>query len=297
MFDRIIVAVDGSEEARAAATAGFDLAETVGAPVDVIHVIEGTVLDSLRSETDREGGREHSETLLDEVAARGVDRGLEVSRSVLEGRPGRQIASYAGKRPGTVVVLGRQGRSAVSERLLGGVTERVLGRGTAPVLVHPGTAAASNTVAGPLLVPTDGSENARKAYPYATGLAATLGASIHLLGVVDLQEAGGVFDAGGLNSERLKGLEADWISLLAEEREVISTRGTGRNAVEIAVRRTEDFEGVSGAIQAYAAEAGVGSVLMGSHGRSNVGQQLLGSVTRLLLRQTEVPILVVPRES
>jgi len=294
MYDRFIVAVDDSEDARAAAEAGFDLAARFDAPVEVIHVLKRTALDSLRSTGDRQRLREEREALLDAVANRAADRDVRVSTTVLEGRPGRRIATYASQRPGSVVVLGRQGRSAVSKRVLGGVTERVLGRGMAPVLVHPGADAGADLASGPLLLPTDGSDNAQEAYPYATTLADAVGVGVHLLGVVDVQQAGGVFNAGGLDREHLGRLEDDWAALVDAERETLGATGPTPE-IQTAVRRTQDFEGVSGAIVAYGRESSVGSIVMGSHGRSNVGQQLLGSVTRLVIRTVSVPVLVVPR--
>ena len=295
MYDRFIVAVDDSEDARAAADAGFDLAARFDAPVEVIHVLKRTVLDSLRSAADRERLREDREALLESVAERAADRDLRVKTRVLEGRPAGRIATYASQRPGSVVVLGRQGRSAVSKRVLGGVTERVLGRGMAPVLVHPGADGAADPAPGPLLVPTDGSENAREAYPYASTLAEDADVGVHLLGVLDVQKAGGVFNAGGLDREHLRNLEDEWTSLVDAEREQLAAAAATPAEVQTAVRRTTDFEGVSGAIVDYVHESGVGTVVMGSHGRSNVGQQLLGSVTRLVLRTVDVPVLVVPR--
>jgi nucleotide-binding universal stress UspA family protein len=295
MFDRFIVAVDDSEDARAAAEAGFDLAARFDAPVEVVHVLKRTALDSLRSTADRDRVREERESLVESVAERAEARDLRVSTAVLDGRPGRRIARYASQRPGSVVVLGRQGHDGVSRRVLGGVTERVLGRGTTPVLVHPGADGSGDFTGGPLLLPTDGSENARAAYPYATDLAAAVEVPIHLLGVLDLQQVGGVFNAGGLERDHLERLEADWTALVDDERASLATNGPA-GEIRTAVRRTTDFDGVSGAIAEYADETGIGSVVMGSHGRSNVGQQLLGSVTRLVLRTLNVPVLVVPRE-
>ena len=293
MYDRFVVAVDDSEDARAAAETGFDLAARFDVPVEVIHVLKRTALDALRSATDREQLREDREALVEAVAERGGDRGLRVSTTVLEGHPGRRIATYASQRPGAVVVLGRQGRSAVSKRVLGGVTERVLGRGTAPVLVHPGADGDVDVAAGPVLVPTDGSENAREAYPYATSFADAVEAAVHLLGVLDLQRVGGVINAGGLAPDHQRRLEEEWDALVAAERETLAASGPA-DEIRTAVRRARDFDGISGTVAEYVEETGVESIVMGSHGRSNLRQQLLGSVTRLVLRTVDAPVLVVP---
>jgi nucleotide-binding universal stress UspA family protein len=66
-------------------------------------------------------------------------------------------------------------------------------------------------------------------------------------------------------------------------------------SVEPAVVRTADFDGVAAGVREYVREEGVDLVVMGSHGRSNLRRQLLGSVASTVLRTVDVPVVVVPR--
>ncbi|MGM0371384.1 MAG: universal stress protein [Halobacteriota archaeon] len=294
MYDRIVVAVDSSEEAAHAARTGFALAALLSVPVDVVTVLEASILDALRSGADRERLRSDREELLAEVESRAED--VSISSTLLEGRPADRIVEFAleaGSNP--LIVLGRQGRSSVSRRLLGGVTERVLERGAVPVLVDPGPGVAgSDFDPSRVLVPTDGSENAEVALPHAAGLARQFDAAVQLLSVIDLQRAGGVFNAGGLDTEFVEALENQAGTAVDAARETLEANEP-ELAVESTVRRSTDFEGVSGAICDHAATEHVDLVVMGSHGRSNVRRQLLGSVTGTVLRSIDVPTLVVPR--
>lgn len=294
MFDRFVVAVDGSDTARAAARTSFDLAAAFDAPVDLVNVLERSLLDALRSAGDREKLRDERLDLLEELAAEARERDRSPRTTVLDGNPATRIAEYAESRPGAVVVLGRQGRSSVSRQLLGGVTEAVIGAGTAPVLVVPETRESAPSDGGPVLVPTDGSENATNAYPHAATLAAELDASIHLLSVLDLQRVGGVFDAGGLDQSVIDRFEGDLREILEAGRTTLTERGPW-TTIDTELRRTDEFEGISGQIRDAAQSVEADWIVMGSHGRGNVKRQLVGSVTETLLRDVDVPVLVVPR--
>jgi nucleotide-binding universal stress UspA family protein len=166
------------------------------------------------------------------------------------------------------------------------------------VLVVPGEEDEDRTGAdySRVLVTTDGSENAEVATPHGTAIARGYGSDLHVLNVVDLQAAGGVFHAGGLEQEFLERLDArgqeavdsvaDWIERSAPEL-----------TVETAVERTASFEGAAAGIREYVEENGVDLVVMGSHGRSNLQRQLIGSVASTVLRTVDVPVLVVKRPS
>jgi nucleotide-binding universal stress UspA family protein len=263
--------------------------------VTVLHVLERSLLDALRSPGDRDRIRAERRELLTEFEAMGEDRGVETESQLLEGNPAAQITSLAADREHPVIVLGRQGRSTVSRKILGGVTEKVIEAGVAPVLVEPGTDPAETGFApSRVLVPTDGSENAEAAFPPAARLAAEVGASVHVLAILDLQRAGGVFNAGGLDAEFVDRLEAQTRTALESGEQRLRDLDSDL-AVTTDLERSSDFDGVSGGIESYAESREVDLIVMGSHGRSNVSRQVLGSVTATVLRNVDVPVLVVPR--
>ncbi|MFB6109345.1 MAG: universal stress protein [Halodesulfurarchaeum sp.] len=295
MYDRIVIAVDSSPEAEHAARTGIEMAAALGVPVDVINVLSRSILDVLRSKPDRDAVREERMALLADIEAMATERGVRATTALLEGTPSSEIPEFAAENASNpLVVLGRQGLSTVSERFLGGVTERVLKRGDTPVLVDPGTERGSAAEFSSILVPTDGSGNAELARSQADELAGEYAATVHLLSVVDLQRAGGVFDAGGVDPEFVERLESRAEEAVDAAREHLLATDPNRS-VETAVVRTADFEGVSGAIAAYVEREGIDLVVMGSHGHSNVTRQLLGSVTSTVLRSIDVPVLIVPR--
>lgn len=135
-----------------------------------------------------------------------------------------------------------------------------------------------------VLVPTDGSEHAERAATHAQYLATAFDATVHVVTVVDLQAAGGPFDAGGVDDAFVDRLEAEGERAI----EAIESTFEG-SALETAVVRGQPDE----AILDYADEYGVDVIAMGTHGRTGFGRYLAGSVTEAVVRHAEVPVLTV----
>nr|WP_245902804.1 universal stress protein [Salinigranum rubrum] len=164
------------------------------------------------------------------------------------------------------------------------------------MLVVPDERPLDVTESDRVLVPTDGSENAEAAAPHGAALAGRVDAALCVLNVVDLQAAGGLFAAGGLDEEFVARLERrghEAVDRLADDVRESDPDLT----VETDVVTTTEFDGVARGIHGYVEEEGADLVVMGSHGRSNLRRQLLGSVASTVLRTVDVPVLVVPRGS
>jgi nucleotide-binding universal stress UspA family protein len=292
-YEHVVIAVDGSEASLRAARHGLELAGTFDATVEVVHVVERRAL-ALASDEEVTRLRERGEAVLAEVSAVAAERGQSVSTTLLEGRPAARIVEHAAGTDAPLVVLGRQGLTGLGRRLLGGVTERLLHRSSVPVLVVPGSDDVPAGGYDRLLLPTDGSENAAAAIEHGVAVARDCGCAVDVLNVVDIQGAGGLFGAGGLDDEFLDRLESrgreavDGVAARLDE-------SAPELSVTTAVRRTSSFEGAAAGIREYAAEHDVDLIVMASRGRSNLGRQLLGSVASAVLRTVDVPVLVVGR--
>lgn len=290
MYEQILIGVDGSEESDRAAKRALELAATFDASVTAIHVVETSTLDLTRDEEASEI-LERRESVFSGVEAAAEDAGQSITTEVVEGAPAEQITQRATADDADLVVLGRQGASGIGERLLGSVTERVLSRADVPVFVVPGEAEPSADY-DRLLVPTDGSENAEQALPHAGAFAERYGSAVDVLNVVDLQEAGGAFDAGGLRESFVERLESEGEA--AAERAAAAIQEDAPDAdVETVVERTRT-QSAAEQIRDRVAERDIDLVVMGSRGRSTVTQKLLGSVAAGVLQTVDVPVLVAP---
>jgi len=195
-----------------------------------------------------------------------------------------------------LIVIGRQGMTGLGKRLLGGVTEQLLHQSDIPVFVVPDEEYDDQIEArySRVLLTTDGSENAEATIPHSIAVAQHYDSDLHVLNVVDLQTAGGIFNAGGLEKEFLDRLDArgkDAVDSVASKIEEAASELT----VETAVQRTGSFEGASAGVREYVESNEIDLVVMGSHRRSNLRRQLLGSVASSVLRTVDIPVLVVKR--
>ena len=284
MYDRILVPVDGSDPAERAVGYGALLAEAYDAELELLHVLHGG-----RGDGDgRESGRERGEAVLAAARER-VGGRVPVETTLLEGVPHRAVVDRVDASDVDLVVMGRRGRTGLGEGLLGSVTERVVVGVEVPVVVVPGgdpedVPEGISTV----LLPTDGSENAEAASPHAVDIVGRFGADLHVVTVVDVQSAGGLFSAGGVTEEFVDRLDEGGRE--AVERMVAAVREADADLdPATAVVHGTPHEG----IRDYVAENGVDLVAMGSRGRSNIERQLFGSVTKRVLRVVDVPVLVV----
>jgi nucleotide-binding universal stress UspA family protein len=277
MFDRLLVAVDGSEGARRAAKYGLELAAAYDAAVDVVAVYGG----------DAEDGQ----AILDEIAAMAADVDITVDGELLTGKPAKAIVDHAADRRADLIVMGRRGRSGVRERLLGSITERVLRRSGPPVLAVPegDVDDDTGTAYGNVLVTTDGSDLAAESGPYAADLARRFGAALHVLNAVDIQAEAGVFDAGGVDREYIERLERRGEKYVDDLLADLDT--TDLDVHEAVIRGP-----APDVITEYVADNGVDLVVMSSEGQSNLAGQQLGTVAGRVLRDVGQPVLVVTED-
>lgn len=138
MYDRILVPTDGSEETERVVEHAAELAETHGAELHAIYVVNSATFASLPMETSWEGIndmlQEEGESALDDVR-RVADRyDVSLTTHLVEGPPNREIVRYAEQGDFNLIVMGTHGRGGIDRLLLGSVAERVVRASTVPVL-------------------------------------------------------------------------------------------------------------------------------------------------------------------
>ncbi|MDS0474439.1 universal stress protein [Natrinema sp. 1APR25-10V2] len=287
MYERILLPVDGSDVADAAAEAAVAIARRFDAELHVVHVLEfGERLPESENDAADEFARlgEEAVTRGTELAA---DAGVDATGTILEGgRPVyRAVLEYADDHDVDCLVMGTYGRTGLDRFVLGSVAERLLRESPVPVVtVHEETVVDSTIDS--VLVPTDGSDCAAAAVDHAIELATATDAALHAVNVVDL----GVF----------------WDESAAVALDALED--AGERVTERVVERAGDA-GVATAdaavltgtphreILTYADEHDVDCIVMGTHGRSGLDRVLLGSVTERVVRHTDVPVVSVKDQS
>jgi nucleotide-binding universal stress UspA family protein len=134
-----------------------------------------------------------------------------------------------------------------------------------------------------MLVPLDGSELSERALPFAQALACTLRADLILARVAGPGRPGG----GEAEGEGEGKLEA----AVEAQRYLQGLAGDYRTnyAVEYSVPFGDPAEEIPRVAEVRAADL----VVMATHGRSGFPRLFLGSVTEALVRQTQLPLLLV----
>ncbi len=136
---KILLATDGSAEARLAASTAAELASSTNSELHVVHV--GEYLPTFYAYTEEEPAelRRHAERLLDEEVERIRAAGGRIAEVHLRlGRPAEQIVNLSEELGAGVVVVGSRGLSALRRALLGSVSESVVRHAPCPVFVVRG---------------------------------------------------------------------------------------------------------------------------------------------------------------
>lgn len=137
MFERVLVAIDGSEPANEALTAAAGVAGRFGSTVEVLHV-QGHKLTwaaDLEVET-----REEAIALVKEGVRQLHVAGVEATGDVVHApvdQIAHEIVRVANDLDSSLIVLGTRGFGDAASLLLGSVAHAVLHRAPCPVLLTP----------------------------------------------------------------------------------------------------------------------------------------------------------------
>jgi len=135
MFEKILLAVDGSEPSNRAVREAGELARRTEAQVYVLHVKEFDRGRGLGYELENfDEATEIVDAALRELKDAGVDTFGEVERAPY-GRAAREILTRAESEHADLIVMGSRGLSDLAGLVLGSVTHKVLHLAQVPVLV------------------------------------------------------------------------------------------------------------------------------------------------------------------
>jgi nucleotide-binding universal stress UspA family protein len=151
-MNKILIATDGSPEARKAVELGIEIASDHEATVVLVQVIPpahwtqfdpGVRIQAIPAEL-----RLRRAMALHEAAQLAAERGVQSTFEVLEGNPTDEIVAYADSIDADLVVIGSRRRGALAGALLGSVSRDVVRESRRPVLVVKGTPRRVEALAG-----------------------------------------------------------------------------------------------------------------------------------------------------
>ncbi len=138
----IVVPTDFSDISKQALATAFDLAQTHGAQLDVIHVFESPTFPSfygagallMYGEVPDIKAQAHE--ALKKLVQPYTEANVNVTAEILEGHAAEQICSYANEVNADLIIIPTYGLTGLKHVLLGSVAERVVRHARTPVLVY-----------------------------------------------------------------------------------------------------------------------------------------------------------------
>jgi nucleotide-binding universal stress UspA family protein len=312
MTTTVLVPLDGSDKDERAIPAAAALAKLTGGALHLIRVLEppdDTLVPRARAlgiadvmHEERDDMERSVRGTADRLAA---DTGRRVTTEVADGSDvADTLLRRAAERDADVVVMATRAAGTLGRTLRGSVADRVMRESPRPVVVVPPGAddtRGKHIELGRVLVPLDGSALSFRAIdhllalphandleyvlleaipPLATGIAAApdspAWAPIMATGEAYL----GAGDVGQLRADAVRRL-----SVVAER-----LRARGASVVDLRVVEASDpAAAITRAVRTELADF----IAMSTHGASGLKRMVLGSVAEKVVRESDVPVLLV----
>ncbi|MDN3451059.1 universal stress protein [Planococcus sp. APC 3906] len=137
MYNRILLAVDGSDHSVRAANEAVNLA--AGSAESQVTIVFVADYDNAKNEVLHSGSsleldlqrRKKLQPVEETMAAENIPYKVEI----LHGTPGPAIVEYANKEKFDILVIGSRGLNSLQEMVLGSVSHKVVKRANCPVLI------------------------------------------------------------------------------------------------------------------------------------------------------------------
>lgn len=272
MLKKILVALDGSENAERALWWAMQYAGREKAMVVLFRAVDPRTLDPEFIPSSVTDARNYLLRMETEINLGGLPSKIVVR----QGAPATAIVKAAMEENVDLILMTTRGGSKVKRWAIGGVTEQVLRMSPIPVLpVQTRTRPAKNDHIRRVIVPVDGSKLAEGANPWAAGLARMLKAELVFLHV---------FPAGS----RGMGPHAEETYDALRERLVrhcVLLRRSGIKA-RLAVRSGDAAERILGLARKN------DLILTTTHGQGGFKRWIFGSVAEKLIHEARIPVLV-----
>lgn len=148
MYKKIVIATDGSENAKKAASSAIEIAKLAGAKLFAVNVlpyiphlsyfgmpIEPPKAVSIAEKEFQERLEEDGKRTLDVVKDMAEKAGVEVETVMLKGYPGSEIINFAEMNDIDLIVMGTLGRSGIDRIVMGSVAVDVVRHAKTRVMV------------------------------------------------------------------------------------------------------------------------------------------------------------------
>ena len=293
---RILFATDGSQGSATAEAYACVLAQSWGASLTVMSVLEFPPGMNPDYPVNRlylgELLKEATGKLVD-LKARAVALGISVQSCIATGIPSEEVLAVARTKDTDLIVVGTRGKSGLEHVLLGSTAERIIRMAPCPVLTVPmgkqrtdgrSSTEKPSTTPKRMLVPVDFSHCSLDALEYGALIAQRSNASLKLLHVLEPVSYGLDFTLPHM-AER----ESSKTVVTKRLSDLVSALTSFGLASDFLISGGLPADSILDAARAQSVDV----IVMGTHGRRGLSHALFGSVAESVLRRSSCPVLTV----
>ncbi|MDX8047429.1 universal stress protein [Gracilibacillus sp. S3-1-1] len=136
MYQKILLAADGSDHSIRAASHAVKIAQIDQGTIDVVYVVDSktskeNVLHGVDKYEVKKVRQERIQPVIDVLEA----AGLEYETHVVHGEPGPAIVEFANRNEYDILVVGSRGLNQLQTMILGSVSHKLAKRVECPVLI------------------------------------------------------------------------------------------------------------------------------------------------------------------
>ncbi len=287
MFSKILVATDLSEASDKLISCISGLKQLGAKDAILFHALRIKHLDYLKFELTR-----NAEPFLEKQKDMLEKAGFKTTVDIGQSETSYELNHSAKKNDVSLVVIGSHGKSLLQHAFLGGEATKIIQHHRKPVLivkikVLEGKGSVSCEASclnekGGILYATDFSDTAQRAFAYVEKMVESGWKKVTLLHVQDSQKIDRhlkdrLAEFNSIDTERLQMLKAGLVEKGAEDVEMVITYGLPAREI-IKVSKNDSFS----------------IIVMGSQGRGFAEEIFLGSVSHNVVRQADIPALLIP---
>lgn len=296
MFKHILVPLDGSHLAEAALAPASQLAQTLGAPVTLIHIIEQDARrevhkDRHLTETDE------AQAYLREVAARAFPSTMKVETHVHSAAVedvAQSIVQHAQEEfAPDLIVMCTHGKSGVRDILFGSIAQQVVAHGATPLLLVRPKETGGTFQLKRIFVPLDSESIHDDSLPLSEELARAFDAELYLFSVVPT--FGTLAGEQAATGSMLPVTTAALLDIKEEnacehlQEHLNSLHAAGLRAAAEVARGDPAAE-----IVKSAQKAGADLIVLSTHRKAGMGAFWARSVAPNVANHSTLPLLLIP---
>lgn len=293
---KILLAVDGSNEAESAVRVGVELSSQTGSELHVVYVspLPSRLYTPKTPEQIQETAERMGFRTPDEQLQRIEEMGGEVTEGHIGiGRPDAEIVRIGEEIGAGLVVIGSRGLDVKRRALLGSVPESTVHHAHCPVLVVKPQEDGESFLGNKILVATDYSDEARMAVETAVELADANGSELHIVYALQVEPPLPFpYPYDRHASERWEA----WLEQAKKKARIFVEEQAERIESEsgVSVRPHLRFGRPGHEIVELGEELDAGLVIVGSRGLGGIRRATqMGSVSDAVVRHAHSAVLVV----